>query len=57
MGSLSKAIGAAVGGAVVGTAGTPLLPEGTPWYGYVILYGISIIVPAVVTYLSPANKG
>jgi hypothetical protein len=51
----SKAIGAAIGGAVAGTAGLPVLPEGTPWYGYIILYAVSIGVPALVAYLAPKN--
>jgi len=44
----SKAIGAAVGGALVGSAGLPVLPEGTPWYGYIILYAIPIGLPAMI---------
>ncbi|WP_198931523.1 hypothetical protein [Rhizobium rhizosphaerae] len=51
----SKAIGAALGGAAAGTVGLPVLPEGTPWYGYVALYAVSIGLPAVLTYLAPRN--
>jgi len=55
MGSVSKAIAAGIGGGVVGTVGLPVMPEGTPWYGYIILYAISIMVPAIVTYAAPPN--
>lgn len=51
----SKAIGAAVGGALVGSAGLPVMPDDTPWYGYIILYAISIGLPALITYLAPKN--
>ena len=51
----SKAIGAAVGGALVGSAGLPVLPENTPWYGYILLYAISIGLPALITYFAPKN--
>ncbi len=56
MHSISKAIGASIGGAGVGTVALPFMPEGTPWYGYLILYAITIGLPAVVTYAFPANK-
>lgn len=56
MGSISKAIAAGVGGGVVGTVGLPVMPEGTPWYGYLALYAISILVPAIATYVAPANR-
>ena len=55
MDKISKAIGAGVGGAAVGTAGLPFLPEGTPWYGYIILYVISIGLPMLATYAAPKN--
>lgn len=56
MSNYSKAIGAAIGGAVVGSAGLPVMPDDTPWYGYIILYAISIGVPALLTYLFPKNQ-
>lgn len=56
MEKVSKAIGAAVGGAVVGTgAGLYTLPEGSPWYAYVIMASIVAIVPAITTYYAPKN--
>lgn len=55
MNAYSKAIGAAVGGAVAGTAGLPILPENTPWYGYILLYAISVGLPTLLTYLAPKN--
>lgn len=51
----SKAIAAAVGGGLAGTAGLPVLPDGTPWYGYVALYAVSIGLPALLTILAPKN--
>lgn len=51
----SKAIAAAVGGGLAGTVGLPVLPEGTPWYGYLILYAISIGVPGLLTLWAPKN--
>jgi putative flippase GtrA len=56
MGSINKAIAAAAGGAVLGTAAVPFMPEGTPWYGYLAAYAITIIVPAIITYLAPKNS-
>jgi hypothetical protein len=56
MGNISKMLGAATGGAGVGTMAIPFMPEGTPWYGYLILYGLTIGLPAVLTYAFPANK-
>lgn len=55
MQKVSKAIGAAVGGAVVGTVGVPVMPDDTPWWGYILLYAISIGLPALVTYIAPKN--
>lgn len=52
MGSISKALGAGVGGAFAGSAGVPFMPEGTPWYGYLALYALTIALPAVLTYLA-----
>lgn len=55
MQKVSKAVGAAVGGALVGTAGLPVMPDDTPWYGYVLMYAISIGLPALITYIMPKN--
>jgi len=56
MGSISKAIAAGVGGGVAGAGGgAVLLPEGSPWYAYVLMALITTLVPAVVTYLAPKN--
>ncbi len=55
MQKVSKAVGAAVGGALVGTVGLPVMPDDTPWYGYILLYAISIGLPALVTYIAPKN--
>ncbi|MGE7367918.1 hypothetical protein ACQKKX_02455 [Neorhizobium sp. NPDC001467] len=55
MNPYSKAIGAAVGGALVGSAGLPVMPNDTPWYGYILLYAVSIGLPALLTYLAPKN--
>ncbi len=32
------------------------MPEGTPWYGYLALYALTIGRPAVLTYLAPKNQ-
>jgi hypothetical protein len=56
MQNISKAVGAAAGGAGVGTVALPSMPEGTPWYGYLILYAITIGLPALLTYVFPANQ-
>lgn len=56
MGNYSKAIGAAIGGAAAGTIGLPIMPEDTPWYGYIILYALSIGLPALMTYIVPKNS-
>jgi hypothetical protein len=58
MNKISKALGAAAGGGLAGGAvsALPILPEGTPWYGYLMLYALTTLVPAVLTYLAPANK-
>lgn len=57
LGSISKAIAAGTGGIVAGTVGLPLLPDGTPWYGYIILYAVTALIPALLTYIAPPNKG
>lgn len=52
----SKAIGAALGGAAAGAgAGVYTLPEGSPWYAYVIMATVTAVVPALLTYLAPKN--
>lgn len=57
MGSISKAIAAGVGGAAAG-AGTSayVLPDGSPWYAYVIMAAITAVLPAVLTYYAPKNS-
>lgn len=56
MNTISKAIAAGVGGAAAGTGtGVYMLPEGSPWYAYVIMAAITALVPAIVTYLAPKN--
>lgn len=56
MGNYSKAIGAAIGGAVAGGgAGQVVLPDGSPWYAYVLLALVTAAVPALVTYFVPKN--
>lgn len=57
MDKISKAIAAAAGGAATGTIGLPFMPDGTPWYGYLALYAITISLPAVMTYFAPKNAG
>lgn len=56
MGSQIKAVAAALGGAVAG-GGTSavVLPDGSPWYAYVIMTAITTIVPYLFTLLSPKN--
>lgn len=56
MQKISKAIGAAVGGAATGTVAIPFMPADTPWYGYLALYTLTIGLPAVLAYLGPANR-
>jgi sugar phosphate permease len=52
----SKAIGAALGGAVTGAGtGAIMLPEGSPWYAYVLMAAITAALPALITYLAPKN--
>lgn len=58
MNAISKAIAAGVGGAAAGAGtGVYMLPEGSPWYAYVIMAAITALVPAIVTYLAPKNAG
>ncbi|SOC47116.1 hypothetical protein SAMN05892877_12717 [Rhizobium subbaraonis] len=56
MQKISKAIAAAAGGAATGTIGLPFMPADTPWYGYLLLYAITVGLPAVLTYWAPPNK-
>lgn len=65
MDKIAKAIGAAQGGALTGTAIIALLaalfPAGmnVPWWGYLIgfvaIYAVSMGAPALTAYLAPAN--
>lgn len=58
MGKYSKALGAAIGGGLAGTgAGALALPDGAPWYAYVLMALVTSVVPAVLTYLAPKNAG
>ena len=58
MKTISKAIAAGVGGAAAGAGtGAYVLPEGSPWYAYVIMAAITALLPAVVTWLAPKNAG
>lgn len=57
MGTVSKAIAAGIGGAAAGGgASAYVLPEGSPWYAYVIVIAITTLAPAILTYIAPANK-
>lgn len=56
MSSISKAIAAGVGGALAGGGtGAVVLPEGSPWYAYVIMTIVTAALPAIITYLAPKN--
>lgn len=56
MGKYSKAIGAALGGGLAGAgAGSIVLPEGSPWYAYVLMAAVTSLLPAIITYLAPKN--
>lgn len=57
MSTISKAIAAGVGGGVAGGgASAVMLPTGSPWYAYVLMAAVTTLIPAVLTYLAPANK-
>lgn len=56
MSNYSKAIGAAIGGGLAGTIGLPAMPDDTPWWGYLLLYVVSVGLPAVITYIAPKNS-
>lgn len=56
MGSQIKALAAAVGGAVGGGgAGAYVLPDGSPWYAYVIMTVAPLIIGYLGTYFAPKN--
>lgn len=56
MGKYSKAIGAALGGGLAGTGlGVATLPEGSPWYAYVLMALVTTALPAALAYLAPKN--
>jgi hypothetical protein len=58
MKTISKAVAAGVGGAAAGAGtGVYVLPEGSPWYAYVLMVAITALLPAVVTYIAPKNAG
>lgn len=58
MGSISKAIAAGAGGVVAGVGtGAVVLPEGSPWYAYILMVAVAGLVPALATYLAPKNSG
>lgn len=51
-----KAIAAAAGGAAGGAAaGGIFLPEGSPWYAYVIVIAITTLTPYLSTWFAPKN--
>lgn len=56
LGNLSKTLGAGIGGVMAGTVTLPFMPDSTPWYGYIIMYAVVILLPALTTYFAPANK-
>lgn len=58
MAKISKAIGAGLGGALATAAiTTTIIPAEVqaPWWGYVVAYGVGVLVPAVATYFAPKN--
>lgn len=58
MDKVSKAIAAAAGGGLAGgVSGAVFLPEGSPWYAYVIMAAVTTLLPAMLTYLAPKNAG
>ncbi|MGL4965191.1 MAG: hypothetical protein ACRC67_28455 [Inquilinus sp.] len=51
-----KAIAAAAGGAVGGgVAGGIVLPDGSPWYAYVIVIAITALTPYLSNWFAPKN--
>ena len=56
MSKYAKAFGAAAGGGAAGLAGAvALLPDGSPWYAYVLVIAIAALAPMLSAYLSPRN--
>ncbi len=56
MDKISKAIAAGAGGAIGGgVSGAVFLPEGSPWYAYVLMAAVTTALPALLTYLAPKN--
>ncbi|WLR94258.1 hypothetical protein [Shinella zoogloeoides] len=56
MNKVSKAIAAAAGGAIGGgVSGAVFLPEGSPWYAYVLMAAITTALPTLLTYFAPKN--
>lgn len=59
MGKISKAIAAGLGGGAVGTIGAATgvftLPEGSPPIYYVLMALVSVLGPALATYIAPKN--
>lgn len=56
MNKYAKAIAAGVGGAVTGAgSGAVVLPDGSPWYAYILMALVTAVLPALVTYLAPKN--
>lgn len=56
MNGYSKAIAAGVGGALTGAgSGALVLPDGSPWYAYILMALVTAVVPALVTYIAPKN--
>lgn len=54
----SKAIAAGVSGAAAGAdSGALFLPEGSPWYAYVLMTLITTVLPALFTFMSKPNAG
>jgi len=53
--NVSKAIAAGLGGAGAATMAVPFMPEGTPWYGYILAYAVAAGLPVLITYFAPKN--
>lgn len=52
----SKAIAAGVGGALTGAGtGAVVLPDGSPWYAYILMALVTAALPGLMTYLAKAN--
>ena len=58
MGNVSKAIAASLGGGVGGLGASALvLPEGSPWWAYLLLTLVPSILSTLTTYAAPKNSG